>query len=51
MDYMLFASVIKSFLTEELHKKNHEICHKLKKNLFLVKDKDLGLDEHFLTTP
>ena len=33
MDYMLFASVLKSFLTKELHKKYHEICRKLKKSV------------------
>ena len=35
MDYILFASVIKSFLTKELHKKNHEICRKFKKKSVL----------------
>ena len=33
MDYMLFASAIKSFVTKELHKKNHEICRKLRKSV------------------
>ena len=29
--FSVFASVIESFLTKDLHKKNHEICRKFKK--------------------
>ena len=33
MDYLLFASVIKSFLTKELHKKIMEFVVNLKKSV------------------